>query len=426
MASPGEFKGQRKGSCGHIMAAFDNHEKCARCRDKKVGQDPCVICDGFSDIQREKLATPSYKIRKERKAGVLVSPKEVTVLGSLDTEEQAFDTSAQVSAQPSVSASPASSQPQSFVTAKQFEAMNNSSLLVSRLCCQGETSLQHQGLQFLRSLLNSLVSAQPFINPSARHTDPVVLPADKGSDIGVDSKPQPRVHKSSMADKTIPDQGPQVSLTSSPVLIPGSGDDPQEPFFQPVQSSVEPFATGLEPSTDLKQDSTGPTPSVSRSQKRTGQDISSTGHVEPAPYPPAAASGASFVVTDPSYRDLPPQELYEELSGEEDESTAEEGEASSEVIDRQDQTEDMTYRETVRSVRSFMGWSHIPVYESDLSEPDKSNNPWKGKNPKKPARISVAMPPDDWLCQKLEKLNTTVAEGYPSRAQDSGPRIQRV
>ena len=29
------------------------------------------------------------------------------------------------------------------------------------------------------------------------------------------------------------------------------------------------------------------------------------------------------------------------------------------------------------------------------------------------------MPPNDWLCQKLEKLNATVAEGYPSRAQDS-------
>ena len=127
------------------------------------------------------------------------------------------------------------------------------------------------------------------MNPSARHTGPV----DKGSDIGVESKPQPRVHKSSMADKTIPDQGPQVSLTGSPVLIPASGDDPQEPVFQPVQSSVEPFATGLEPSTDQKQHSTGPTPSVSRSQKRSGQDISSTGHVEPAPYPPAAASGAS-------------------------------------------------------------------------------------------------------------------------------------
>ena len=41
------------------------------------------------------------------------------------------------------------------------------------------------------------------------------------------------------------------------------------------------------------------------------------------------------------------------------------------------------------------------------------------KNPRRPARISVDMPPDDWLCQKLERLNTIVAEGYPSRAQDS-------
>ena len=66
-----------------------------------------------------------------------------------------------------------------------------------------------------------------------------------------------------------------------------------------------------------------------------------------------------------------------------------------------------------------MGWDHIPTFESDLSELDKSNNPWKGKNPKRPSRISVAMPPDDWLCQKLELLNCTVAEGYPSRSQDS-------
>ena len=47
MASPG----QRRGSCGHVMAGFDLHKKCARCRDKKVGDDPCVkgqdcdLCD---------------------------------------------------------------------------------------------------------------------------------------------------------------------------------------------------------------------------------------------------------------------------------------------------------------------------------------------------------------------------------------------
>ena len=98
---------------------------------------------------------------------------------------------------------------------------------------------------------------------------------------------------------------------------------------------------------------------------------------------------------------------------------SEEGEISSNTPDKPEQTEDMNYLEMVRSIRSFIGWNHIPTFESDLSEPDKSTNPWKGKLPKRPACISVAMSPDDWLCQKLEKLNAVVAEGYPSRAQDS-------
>ena len=39
MDSPGEKKGQRRGSCGHVMAAFDLHKKCARCHDKGIGDD---------------------------------------------------------------------------------------------------------------------------------------------------------------------------------------------------------------------------------------------------------------------------------------------------------------------------------------------------------------------------------------------------
>ena len=31
------FPGQKKGSCGHIMALFNS--KCARCREKSIGQD---------------------------------------------------------------------------------------------------------------------------------------------------------------------------------------------------------------------------------------------------------------------------------------------------------------------------------------------------------------------------------------------------
>ena len=86
MASPGSLKGQRRGTCGHAMAAFDLHEKCARCREKKIGDDlcvkgqSCVICDGFSEAQRETLSTPSYKILKEKRAGSLVSQRTLLSL----------------------------------------------------------------------------------------------------------------------------------------------------------------------------------------------------------------------------------------------------------------------------------------------------------------------------------------------------------
>ena len=39
------------------MALFDNHQKCARCRDKGVGDDPCVkkldcqICKSFTPFR---------------------------------------------------------------------------------------------------------------------------------------------------------------------------------------------------------------------------------------------------------------------------------------------------------------------------------------------------------------------------------------
>ena len=36
MSSPG----QKRGSCGHVMALFDNHKKCTCCREKGVGNDP--------------------------------------------------------------------------------------------------------------------------------------------------------------------------------------------------------------------------------------------------------------------------------------------------------------------------------------------------------------------------------------------------
>ena len=83
--------GQIRGSCCHLMAGFDMHDKCARCRDKGLGNDPCIvggaicsICDSFSTVQCEMLALPQYQIRKDKKAGLLISPKD-------DSDSVGFD-----------------------------------------------------------------------------------------------------------------------------------------------------------------------------------------------------------------------------------------------------------------------------------------------------------------------------------------------
>ena len=136
MASPSDRKGQQRGSCGHVMANFDLHDKCARCREKLIGEDdcvlkkPCKICDGFSESQRELLSTPTYRIRKDKKAGLLVSPKEVTVLSIVDSEptfQSLSGVMAQVPAQPPVDppVASSSSQQSSYVTAEQFSAMSD-------------------------------------------------------------------------------------------------------------------------------------------------------------------------------------------------------------------------------------------------------------------------------------------------------------
>ena len=92
MASPG----QRRGTCGHAMALFNTHTKCARCRDKGVGQDDCVlkkdcsICNNLTAEQKLQLATPTYKARKEKElqkasSPSLVDPSSVTVVGKVES-----------------------------------------------------------------------------------------------------------------------------------------------------------------------------------------------------------------------------------------------------------------------------------------------------------------------------------------------------
>ena len=67
MASPG----QKRGGCGHLMAAFDSHSFCAQCYNKGKGSDPCItkqecaFCNVLTSEQLTQLATHSDKIKNE-------------------------------------------------------------------------------------------------------------------------------------------------------------------------------------------------------------------------------------------------------------------------------------------------------------------------------------------------------------------------
>ena len=68
--------GQRRGKCGHQMAAFDLHQRCARCRENKKGEDPCVrgdpcnLCEDFTPSQRSQLERHVYQNRAQKAASL--------------------------------------------------------------------------------------------------------------------------------------------------------------------------------------------------------------------------------------------------------------------------------------------------------------------------------------------------------------------
>ena len=89
------------------MANFDTHSHCARCRDKGKGKEPCVqdpqssngqICNTLTSDQCQQLATPSYKLKKEKREAKLteatpsqdseqlVDPSSVSIIGAVDDQ----------------------------------------------------------------------------------------------------------------------------------------------------------------------------------------------------------------------------------------------------------------------------------------------------------------------------------------------------
>ena len=81
-------------------------------------------------------------------------------------------------------------------------------------------------------------------------------------------------------------------------------------------------------------------------------------------------------------------------------------------------SEEQNYRETMSGVRSFMGWTHIP--EVDFALSSSEDNPFAAPKQQPAGKTSVNLLTDDWLCRKMDRLNLTLVQGYPSRSLEAG------
>ena len=367
---------------------------------------------------------------------MLVSPKDVTVISSVDSETTFQSPSGAVTQvpahppsdlPPSTASSSSSTQP-SYVTAEQFSVMSDKwaeqFARMEALLSRG--NIFSTPVSAVKPIdTQPLISTTPFVPPATRPTGPVEVPVAveaSAKQKKVDDKDKKKsTHKSRKHDKPKTEDIKQAKT-------PGQDHDPKsekkrDRSTSPVRKHSSAKGRSRSPPAVV---SSGPEPTSQPATKKGGSSLlasdpdvttGSTGQPSVAPLLTGHRQSSSGACAFPPGTDSGHYEQFSEDNDFEEVSVSDDGQLS-DSTKAPKQTEEMSYRETVQSVRAYMGWHHIPTFETTCSELGKSNNPWKGKNPRKPTRVSVAMPPDDWLCQKLERLNLT-AVGYPSRSQDS-------
>ena len=444
MSSPG----QRRGSCGHAMANFDSHAFCARCREKGKGSDDCVknpqstdckICNAFSEEQRLQLATPSYRIKKEKREAKkleatpakdseeLVDPSNVSVIGPVEKQANSpsepppdkktkKDTKKITKREKSPSATTSK--------ASQSSTDDKIATLDSKL---SERFNRLEALLLARNLepkFSADVKVTPAHSPpsSVAHTsEPFIRPSTSATLPGTGSSAERHQPTSKAMISQQLQQRPSflvrvallLSISRPVKLKPADLLLLKAPLLLRISLPVKPRLTDqifhriLSPTrlptralTDLPSP-TGllhPTQQILRHQPYIGlvKTVFQVFHQRPV------------VIC----RIDPPLDLY-----------AEEGELSEDpefsAMD-QDQpvSEEQTYQDTMQGIRSYMGWTHIP--EVDSSATTAEDNPFAGPKTVTPGKVSVKMPTEEWLCKKLFKLNLSLSEGYPSRGSEAG------
>ena len=450
MSSPG----QRRGSCGHAMANFDGHSFCARCHEKGKGEEPCVankdttdckLCNSLTPEQLSQLATPSYKIKKEKRESkrsesanptddTLVDPSAVEVIGVVRDAQSSQATSVP----PEKKAKKLPSKSKKVVTPSSADSK------ISDLDQKWSERFSRIEALLLSKSFQPSFSSEVRVSPT--HTPPAGIRKDSEPFFQpVNSSPEKRTgpdihastHKSAGKLKTgTIDQGQPSSERTGPDTHASqhkSAGKPKSDSHRLRTSAsgrtgpdiAEKHQSAGKPSSDQHQaDSlhSDSDPAVSKPQPfskllsdRPRTDRPGTSFIAGSESPPLQLSERRDSISsvdsqaDSDISDRPPVHLFvEEADLSEDQDFMETDQPSS---------EEQTYRETMSGIRSFMGWTHVP--EMDSSNPS-DDNPFAGPKAPAPNKISVQMPTEEWLCKKLGRLNVTLIEGYPSRTTEAG------
>ena len=396
----------KHGSCGHIMASFDSHSFCARCREKGKGSDPCVLkndcnsCNILSEDQRLQLSTPSYRLKKEKRdlkksadtpnkdssSSSLIDPSSVMVVGVVDDQgivkSPGSSSEKKKNTQPDKPHSSKDSKTSADKPSKSLTKTHRSSpdTRIEELDQKWSDRFNRlEALLLSRSLDKeptfSSVKVTPAHSPpqsSAISSRPFIEPGQNSSQLATDLASQ----------RPVTDQTKNSPSAHRPSDLPG--------VIQTVSKSTGKLSKG-KVSADQHSD-------VAGTDSPSSQQVPSRSSTAPA-----RRHSVSSMDTDSEtdLSDRPPVDLF----------VAEEGELSDQELETSVNDPDLTlseeqsYRETMSGIRSFMGWTHIPEVDSTASRSE--DNPFAGPKSQPTGKVSVTMPTDEWLCNKFGKLNMT-------------------
>ena len=208
---------------------------------------------------------------------------------------------------------------------------------------------------------------------------------------------------------------------------PASAVDNNQPFFK---SQTDPLTTSQQEPTNSTDQYLQPTiPPATHSQQPDTEPA--TTPPQPSHWPKTDKSGFDHSTSPVQVQqspetdmdtdsDLDKNSVVQELTTghyEDGELSDPEKDISVNDVD-QSSTEEQNYRGTMRGVHSHMGWTHILDIDTFTSRAE--DNPFAAPKQQPVGKVSVTLPTDDWLYRKMDGLNLTLTQGYPSRSSEAG------